>query len=357
MGSPGVPCVFLPHWNANKTAITAMIAARRAVQLHSESPVTVNQSATNIYVATATGHTGYLIVKIGSGSYSAPAGYTLAASGTDYAMWTKLSTVAPLLTVSPPGGTYFTAQTVFLSTSPGASIYYTTDNTAPTTASTLYTVPLNISGSTTLRAIAYNPTTQLYSEEASNTYTISTVPTSLKVRFKTPVDWTACKIHSWAGSTNLTGGSWPGAAMTKESDGYYSYTLTGFTTLPVGIVFNNGTGSQTVDLFASKDMCWDVGALSGGKYLATEVVCIATGVKESKENNWSIFPNPTNGKLTIASNQKGQLAVYTLQGKLLLQKNMENPTENLDISEFGKGVYLLRFEGKEGRTFSKVVVE
>lgn len=86
LGSPGVPCVFLPHWNANKTAISAMIAARRSVQLFSESAVVVNQSAANIYVATVSGLNGTLIVKVGSGSYSAPADYTLAASGTDYAM-------------------------------------------------------------------------------------------------------------------------------------------------------------------------------------------------------------------------------------------------------------------------------
>jgi len=357
MGSPGVPCVFLPHWNANKTAISAMIAARRAVQLHSESPVTVNQSAANIYVATITGHSGTLIVKIGSGSYSAPEGYTLATSGTDYAMWTKVSTVAPLLIVSPSGGTYYTPQTVFLSTSPGASIYYTTNNTAPTTASTVYTIPLSITESTTLRAIAYNPTTLLYSGEATNTYTITTTPTSIKVRFKAPAGWTSCKAYFFVNNTPL-GAGWPGTTMTLESDGYYSYTVSGFTSLPLGVVFNNGTGSsQTVDLFASKDICWDAGALSAGKYTATEVICLGTAVKEARENNWSIYPNPSQGQLTIESKQKGLVTVYNLQGKMLLQKILDSATENLDLTGYGKGVYLLRYEGKEGRSYRKVVVE
>jgi alpha-amylase len=360
MGSPGVPSVLLAHWNDYKAAISAMIYARRAVQLHSESAITVNQTAANIYVATATGKNGTLIVKIGSGSYSAPSDYTLATSGTDYAIWMKTTTnVAPSLTVSLSGGTYYAAQSVTLSTSTGASVYYTTDNTPATNASTLYTVPIPVSSSKTLRAIAFNPTTQLYSVEAINSYVISTLPASIKVRFKAPADWTACKVHSWAGSTALTG-AWPGVAMTLDADGYYSYTLTGFSVVPVGIVFNNGaspTPIQTVDLSALADKCWDAGALSTGKYLATEVVCLNTAVKDLVQNNLDIYPNPTSGQLTVAAKQKGQVRVYTLQGKLLLQKNLENATENLDLSAFGKGVYMLRFDAKEGTSYSKIVVE
>jgi len=146
--------------------------------------------------------------------------------------------------------------------------------------------------------------------------------------------------------------------MTLESDGYYSYTVSGFTSLPLGVVFNNGTGSsQTVDLFASNDICWDAGALSAGKYTATEVICLGTAVKEARENNWSIYPNPSQGQLTIESKQKGLVTVYNLQGKMLLQKILDSATENLDLTGYGKGVYLLRYEGKEGRSYRKVVVE
>ena len=362
MSSPGVPCVFLAHWNANKAAISAMIAARRAVQLHSESAITVNQSAANIYVATATGKNGNLIVKIGSGSYTPPAGYTIFTSGTDYSIWTKTVTdVTPSLSVFPAGGTYYSTQTVTLSTGGGASVYYTTNNTAPTKNSTLYSIPLVVSGSQTLRAIAYNPTTQLYSTEATNIYTISTMPASIKVRFKVPADWTTCKVHSWLDTKPVTllTGSWPGKAMSLDADGYYSYTITGFNTVPIGIVFNNGaaTAIQTVDLSTSKDVCWDADAKSGSKYLATEVICLATGVKDLKNNTLEIYPNPSHGQFVVETNQKGQVTVYNLQGELLLRKNLENTTENFDLSTFGKGVYMLCFDGKKGRSFRKIVVE
>lgn len=52
-------------------------------------------------------------------------------------------------------GLYSGVQTVTItSATPGASIYYTTDGTEPTTASTPYTTPITINTSTTLKAIA-----------------------------------------------------------------------------------------------------------------------------------------------------------------------------------------------------------
>ncbi|MBK7173679.1 MAG: hypothetical protein IPH84_10710 [Bacteroidales bacterium] len=75
-------------------------------------------------MSTATGLNGSLIVKVGSGSYSPPSGYTLAVSGTDYAIWTKTTAaVAPSLMVTPSGGTYYTAQTVTMIATSPRSIY------------------------------------------------------------------------------------------------------------------------------------------------------------------------------------------------------------------------------------------
>lgn len=77
---------------------------------------------------------------------------------------------------SLPGGTYSTPQLLTLTdTTPGATIYYTTNGTAPTTSSATYTAPLTIASTELVAAAAvaagYNP-----SPISSKAYTYSALP-------------------------------------------------------------------------------------------------------------------------------------------------------------------------------------
>ena len=66
-----------------------------------------------------------------------------------------LPPVAATPTFTPAAGTYTSAQTVTISdATSGAKIYYTTNGTTPTTASTLYSAPVSVSVTQTLQAIA-----------------------------------------------------------------------------------------------------------------------------------------------------------------------------------------------------------
>ncbi|MEO9294162.1 MAG: chitobiase/beta-hexosaminidase C-terminal domain-containing protein, partial [Nitrososphaera sp.] len=61
---------------------------------------------------------------------------------------------APTVTASPSSGTYNSTQSVSLTASEPSTIYYTTNGSTPTTSSTVYSTPISISNSTTLKFFA-----------------------------------------------------------------------------------------------------------------------------------------------------------------------------------------------------------
>ena len=87
--------------------------------------------------------TVYVKFKDNAGNWSAP-----------YTHIIKLDTVAPATTPSVPGGTYSTSRTITLSTSEGKRIYYTVDGSTPTINSNVYTSPIPITATTTLKYFA-----------------------------------------------------------------------------------------------------------------------------------------------------------------------------------------------------------
>jgi lipoprotein-anchoring transpeptidase ErfK/SrfK len=75
-------------------------------------------------------------------------------------------------TFSPRAGSYATAQVVKIAdASAGAAIFYTTDGSTPTTASTPYTGPVTVASSETLKALALAPAS-MPSAVKSGKYTI-----------------------------------------------------------------------------------------------------------------------------------------------------------------------------------------
>jgi glucosylceramidase len=114
---------------------------------------------------------------------AAESGYTNSSVGTQ--TYTINLPAAPAPQFSPAPGTYATTQSVTLSdTVTGATIYYTTDGSTPTTSSTAYSTPIGISTTTAVNAIAV-ASGYTTSSVASGTYTIGTVGPTVSVVLST----------------------------------------------------------------------------------------------------------------------------------------------------------------------------
>ncbi|WKZ64862.1 MAG: T9SS type A sorting domain-containing protein [Flavobacteriales bacterium] len=77
----------------------------------------------------------------------------------------------------------------------------------------------------------------------------------------------------------------------------------------------------------------------------------------------SIRPNPNTGHFTLSFPDplmaESYYSVYDTMGKLLFQRPLPQgkETEEVDLSRFGRGTYVVRFTDKEGSCYERVVVE
>ncbi|MGB9337091.1 MAG: chitobiase/beta-hexosaminidase C-terminal domain-containing protein, partial [Candidatus Acidiferrales bacterium] len=141
-----------------------------------------------------------------------------------------LETPAATPTFSPAPGTYATAQQVTLSdTTGGATIYYTTNGSTPTTSSTKYTGAISVAVTTTIKAIAA-ATGFLNSAVASGTYTLET-PAATPTFSPAPGTYATAQqvtlLDTTSGATiyYTTNGSTPTTSSTKYT-GAISVTVT-----------------------------------------------------------------------------------------------------------------------------------
>lgn len=119
----------------------------------------------------------------------------------------------PEITLSPPGGSYPTPRSVTLSTGETAEIYYTLDGSEPTTAAALYSTPIEIAASTTLKCLAVDAAGNI-GPVLYETYTIDPHRLAVNVGSDKGRVLSGVKVYVFS-----TAGSYTGKAGTTDADG------------------------------------------------------------------------------------------------------------------------------------------
>lgn len=374
MTHPGIPCVFFSHYyggtyskdnvtrtyTSHENEINVLMAVRKANAINALSSTSIQTASTTEYLAIIDGK---VAVRLGNTStLPTGTGWIENASGIGYKVWSKVAVnLAPTVAITPVGGSFVagTTQSVTIAATDdkaGSVVYYTTDGTTPTVSSSVYSTPINVTATSTIKAIAKDAD-GLFSGVASQTYTFLAVG-NITVRFLPPSSWAKpINVHHWNAipAANLAGSSWPGKVMTgPDANGYFTYTFANIAS--TNIIFNRGTGSpQTADIIGvNKNTCYN---MSTGTLV--EESCGSLGLETPLNDSAkiSLYPNPVINSFKI-NGVVSNLYIYDLNGRIVKQqsKSLESNTD-FDISELIKGIYFVTAKDENGSNFTLKIIK
>ena len=256
LAMPGTPCIFQPHWNAYKSEIKEMIAARKYAGITNMSNYANKQSKKTLYVNEVTGTKHKLLVAVGNDAagYAGETGYTKILSGYHYAYF--LSNDAETSWTSMPSGSYeegFKTTLTAVSQTEGAKLVYTLDGSNPTSKSTTVESgkEISINGTCTLKVgllvngEVRNIATHKYTIEKFKAYKFMVYVNADAVK------WNPLYCYTWKKTASV---EWPGEKMTETKTiggktWYYKEVSIDNATELVNVIFNNGKDKpQTVDI-------------------------------------------------------------------------------------------------------------
>ena len=256
LAMPGTPCIFQPHWNAYKSEIKEMIAARKYAGITNMSNYANKQSKKTLYVNEVTGTKHKLLVAVGNDAagYVGETGYTKILSGYHYAYF--LSNDAETSWTSMPSGSYeegFKTTLTAVSQTEGAKLVYTLDGSNPTSKSTTVESgkEISINGTCTLKVgllvngEVRNIATHQYTIEKFKAYKFMVYVNADAVK------WSPLYCYTWKKAASV---EWPGEKMTETKTiggktWYYKEVSIDNVTELVNVIFNNGKDKpQTVDI-------------------------------------------------------------------------------------------------------------
>ena len=225
----------------------------------------------------------------------------------------------PTTTASPAGGSYTSAQSVTLACNDGTgsgcgNIYYTTDGTTPTTSSSVYSSPINISTTTTLKFFAV--------DVAGNAETIKTeiyAISNLSISTSSLPDGTVGSAYSAA--LTATGGTAP-----------YTWSIPSGG-LPPGLALNGSTDIISGTPTTAGTYGFTVKVTDAASFAATKSLSININSAPLKEMTVGILTikadaitNQGGGRYVASGNVNINNFLYVPDGLLIDLFDTDNPS-------------------------------
>jgi uncharacterized repeat protein (TIGR01451 family) len=88
-----------------------------------------------------------------------------------------------------------------------------------------------------------------------------------------------------------------------------------------------------------------------------DTVFVTATQKPMADRDLSIYPNPTKGKVYLLTASPATACVFNSNGVMVLSRNLETGTHEIDLSSLSKGLYLIRLDGDGGKQQTKIVLE
>ena len=91
------------------------------------------------------------------------------------------------------------------------------------------------------------------------------------------------------------------------------------------------------------------------------VIVLPTNINNISQNNFTIYPNPSNGIFTINSeqltNNNEQLTITDITGKTIKQFTINKEQLTIDISEQSAGIYFIKIKTETGIYTDKLIIQ
>ena len=229
----------------------------------------------------------------------------------------SIDTTAPIVTPSILTGTYTSTQSVTLSVNESATIYYTLDGSTPTTSSTVYTAPISITNTTTLKYFAKDLANNISSVQ-TQTYTIDTTPPVITINPAAGIYNSTKLVTLSANETATIYYTTDGSTPTQSSTVYSTpLSISATTTLKyfgkdtAGNISNTQTALFTIDTVAPDP----VTSLTSGTILSTSVVINWVLSGSSDVANYEVAYSTDGSNYTVASSLiNSSVTSYTVNG-------------------------------------------